>query len=96
MPRPANAATFSPATNATSSLTRDRMPSSSPRSTVSDRSPATAKAAGRHLNAVAEASAAKLAELERPSLFRRHDGLEAAIAVVKTDRGKDAMDRVRT
>jgi PAS domain S-box-containing protein len=48
-----------------------------------------------HLNAVAEGTAAKLAELERTLSVRRRDGLEAAIAVVKTDRGKDAMDRVR-
>ena len=34
-----------------------------------------------HLNAVAEASAAKLAELERAIALRRQDGLEAAIAV---------------
>ena len=48
-----------------------------------------------HVNAVAEASAAKLAELERAIAIRRQDGLEAAIALVRTDRGKEAMDRVR-
>ena len=49
----------------------------------------------RHLNAVAEASAAKLAELEQAIAVRRQNGLEAAIAFVRTDRGKEAMDRVR-
>jgi PAS domain S-box-containing protein len=48
-----------------------------------------------HLDAVAEASAAKLAELERSLAVRRLHGLEAAVTIVKTDRGKDAMDRVR-
>ena len=47
-----------------------------------------------HLDAVAEASAAKLAELEKVIAVRRQDGLEAAIAEVKTDRGKEAMDRL--
>ena len=49
----------------------------------------------RHLNTVAEASDVKLAELERSLAVRRQDGLEAAIAIVNTDRGKDAMGRVR-
>jgi PAS domain S-box-containing protein len=48
-----------------------------------------------HVNAVAEASAAKLAELERTIAIRRQDGLDAAIALVRTDRGKEDMDRVR-
>jgi len=47
-----------------------------------------------HLNDVAEASAAKLVELDRAILLRRQDGLETAIAFVRTDRGKEAMDRV--
>ncbi len=48
----------------------------------------------RHLNAVAEGSSAKLAELERAIALRRQDGLEAVIEFIKTDRGKEAMDRV--
>ena len=48
-----------------------------------------------HLSAIARASAAKLAELERTIAIRRDGGLEAAIAEVKTDRGQDQMDRVR-
>ncbi len=48
-----------------------------------------------HLNAVAQASDAKLVELEETIALRRQNRLEAAIAVIKTDRGKEAMDRVR-
>jgi len=47
-----------------------------------------------HLNVVAEASAEKLTELERTIVLRRQDGLEAAIAFIRTDRGKEAMDRL--
>ena len=49
----------------------------------------------RHVHAVALATAAKLEELERTLSVRRQQGLEAAIAVVKTNRGKDAMDQLR-
>jgi PAS domain S-box-containing protein len=48
-----------------------------------------------HLIALSEAASAKLAELEHSIAVRKHDGLEAAVALVKTGRGKDAMDRVR-
>jgi PAS domain S-box-containing protein len=63
-----------------------------------DRLRALAGAAGsrqEHLSAVAEASAAKLAELQQTITLRRQAGFEAALAVVKTDRGKAAMDRIR-
>ena len=49
----------------------------------------------RHLSAVAVASAAKLAELERAIAVRKQNGLEAAIEVMRTDLGKQAMDRLR-
>jgi PAS domain S-box-containing protein len=48
-----------------------------------------------HLDIVAAAAATKLAELEETISLRRGPGLEAAIAVVRTDRGKEAMDRLR-
>ncbi len=48
-----------------------------------------------HLKAVEEAATIKLAELEQTISLRSQDGLEAALAVVRTDRGKEAMDRVR-
>ena len=49
----------------------------------------------RRLNAVAEASAAKLAELERAISVRVQSGLDAAIEVVRTDLGEQTMDRLR-
>jgi PAS domain S-box-containing protein len=49
----------------------------------------------RHLNAVAEASAAKLAELEKAISVRIQSGLEAAVEVVRTDLGEQTMDRLR-
>jgi PAS domain S-box-containing protein len=49
-----------------------------------------------HLSAVTEATTAKLAELEETIQLRRQRGLDAALAVVKTDRGRAAMDRVRS
>jgi CHASE3 domain sensor protein len=48
----------------------------------------------QHLKAVEDASAAKLAELEQTISVRRQDGVEAALAIVKSDRGKEAMDRI--
>jgi PAS domain S-box-containing protein len=50
----------------------------------------------KHLSAIAEAAAVKLAELDQTIRLRRERGLDAALAVVKTDRGKAAMDRVRS
>ena len=51
--------------------------------------------ARQHLDAVAEAISAKLAELEETIKLRRDRGLDAALAVVKTDRGRAHMDRLR-
>ena len=48
-----------------------------------------------HLNAVAEAASAKLSELETTIKLRRGNGFEAALSVVKTDRGRAYMDQVR-
>jgi PAS domain S-box-containing protein len=48
-----------------------------------------------HLDIVAAAAATKLAELAETISLRRRQGLEAATAVVRTDRGKEAMDRLR-
>jgi PAS domain S-box-containing protein len=50
----------------------------------------------RRLNVIASASAAKLSELENSLTVRRRDGLDAAIASMRTDSGKNAMDRVRS
>jgi PAS domain S-box-containing protein len=50
----------------------------------------------KHISAVADASAEKLAELDETIGLRRQGRIEAALAVVKTDRGKAAMDRVRS
>jgi PAS domain S-box-containing protein len=50
----------------------------------------------KHLNVVAEATSAKLAELEETIQLRRQRGLDAALAVVKTDRGRADMHRVRS
>ncbi len=47
------------------------------------------------LETVADASSDKLAELAQSIAVRRERGLDAALAIVKTDRGKDAMDRFR-
>jgi PAS domain S-box-containing protein len=47
------------------------------------------------LNELAEATSAKLAELEQTIKLRRESGLDAALAVVKTDRGRAYMDQVR-
>ncbi len=47
------------------------------------------------LKTVAEASAAKLDELEKTIALRRNDGLDAAIAVVRSGRGRDAMEQIR-
>ena len=49
----------------------------------------------QRLGVVAEAAAAKLSELARTITIRKKDGLEAAIEIVRTGRGKDAMDVVR-
>jgi PAS domain S-box-containing protein len=48
-----------------------------------------------HLNAVAEATSAKLSELEQTIKLRRESGLDAALAVVRTDRGRAYMDQIR-
>ncbi len=48
-----------------------------------------------HLDIVAAAAATKLAELEETVSLRRRQELDAAIATVRTDRGKEAMDRLR-
>jgi PAS domain S-box-containing protein len=48
-----------------------------------------------HLDAVAKAASAKLSELESTIKLRRGSGFEAALSVVKTDRGKAYMDQVR-
>ena len=47
------------------------------------------------LNAVAEAASATLSELETTIKLRRANGFEAALSVVKTDRGRAYMDQVR-
>jgi PAS domain S-box-containing protein len=47
------------------------------------------------LNELAEATSAKLAELEQTIKLRRESGLDAALAVVKTDRGRAYMGQVR-
>jgi PAS domain S-box-containing protein len=49
-----------------------------------------------HLSAVADAESAKLAELAETIKLRKEGGLDAALAVVKTGRGKASMDRVRS
>jgi PAS domain S-box-containing protein len=48
-----------------------------------------------HLNTVAEASSAKLFELARTIRLRRESGFDAALSVVKSDRGRAYMDQVR-
>jgi PAS domain S-box-containing protein len=48
-----------------------------------------------HLERVADESHTKLLELAETTAIRRDNGLEAAIAAIKTNRGKDAMDHVR-
>jgi PAS domain S-box-containing protein len=52
-------------------------------------------AGGQRLSAVANAALAKLAELEQTIKLRRDSGLDAALAVVKTDRGQAYMNQVR-
>src|SRR5262245_2849659 len=47
------------------------------------------------LDEVAEAASEKVSELEETIRLRRERGLGAALAVVRTDRGRTAMDRVR-
>ena len=49
-----------------------------------------------HLNTAAEATSAKLSELEQTIRLRRESGFDAALTVVKTDRGRAAMDQVRS
>ncbi len=49
-----------------------------------------------HLNTAAEATSAKLSELEQTIRLRRESGFDAALAVVKTDRGRASMDQVRS
>lgn len=48
-----------------------------------------------HLNVVAEAARTKLAELERTIALRKNGDFEAALAIVKSDEGREQMDRVR-
>ena len=48
-----------------------------------------------HLNKVAEASSAKLFELAQTIRLRRESGFDAALSVVKSDRGRAYMDQVR-
>jgi PAS domain S-box-containing protein len=48
-----------------------------------------------HLKVVANAWAAKLAELQETISVRRQAGLEAALAAVRANSGKEAMDRIR-
>jgi PAS domain S-box-containing protein len=50
----------------------------------------------KHLKVVVQATSAKLAELEETIKLHRELGLEAALAVVKTDRGRASMERVRS
>jgi PAS domain S-box-containing protein len=49
-----------------------------------------------HLKAAAEATSAKLSELEQTIRLRRESGFDAALSVVKTDRGRASMDQVRS
>jgi PAS domain S-box-containing protein len=49
-----------------------------------------------HLNTAAEATSAKLAELDQTIRLRRDSGFDAALTVVKTDRGRASMDQVRS
>ncbi len=49
-----------------------------------------------HLKTAAEAASAKLAELEQTIRLRRDSGFNAALTVVKTDRGRASMDQVRS
>ena len=48
-----------------------------------------------HLSTAAEAASDKLSELEQTIRLRRDSGFDAALTVVKTDRGRASMDRVR-
>ena len=48
-----------------------------------------------HLNTAAEATSAKLSELEQTIRLRRESGFDAALSVVKSDRGRAYMDQVR-
>ena len=95
-PRPASAATSSPATSDTWSLTRNPT-RSSPASIDRLRSLVANNGVRReHLNTAAEATSAKLSELEQTIRLRRESGFDAALAVVKTDRGRASMDQVRS
>jgi PAS domain S-box-containing protein len=49
-----------------------------------------------HLNEVAKAASAKLSELEQTIKLRKESGFDAALAVVKTDRGRAYMEQVRS
>ncbi|QNM97537.1 methyl-accepting chemotaxis protein [Chitinimonas koreensis] len=49
----------------------------------------------RRLEALQQAVAGKLAELQQTVALRRDRGLEPALAVVKSDRGKQDMDTIR-
>jgi PAS domain S-box-containing protein len=50
----------------------------------------------RHLKVVAERSAAKLTELEKAISARATDGIDAAIAIIKSDTGKAEMEQLRS
>ncbi|MGQ5524938.1 methyl-accepting chemotaxis protein [Chitinimonas sp. PSY-7] len=50
----------------------------------------------QHLLTLQDAVKSKLAELQETIVLRRENGFEAALTVVKTDRGKLAMDTIRT
>jgi CHASE3 domain sensor protein len=49
-----------------------------------------------HLSTVAKATSAKLSELEQTIKLGRESGLDAALAVVRTDRGRTYMDQLRS
>src|SRR5205085_200568 len=52
-------------------------------------------AQARRLSAVQQLVAAKMAELERTVALKRADRNDAAIEIVRSDRGRDLMDRIR-
>jgi PAS domain S-box-containing protein len=49
-----------------------------------------------HVTALEEATSAKLAELRETVKLRKESGFDAALAVVRTDRGRAFMDQVRS
>ncbi len=49
----------------------------------------------KRLDTIAAAAGVKLAELAETIVARREKGLDAALAIVKTDRGKESMDQLR-